>query len=134
MSLTLFKNITTELTDLEKETLVPMLIDTLSFTHEHNRFTGKRICSWFGACGHKVSEIRLRKMINYIRVLNIKQGVAHNLGNAVVIGAGNGYFITGAPEIIKDQIESMQGRIDSMQAVIDTLSAELMSVQRKIGN
>jgi hypothetical protein len=37
MSLTLFQNITSELTDLEKEKFVPMLIDTLLYTHDENR-------------------------------------------------------------------------------------------------
>jgi hypothetical protein len=131
MSLTLFKNITTELTTLEKETLVPMLIDTLFSTHLKNRHTGRNICAWFKASGHNVSEIRLRKMINYIRVLNMQQGVECNLSGKVVIGAGNGYFVTDDPETIKDQIKSLEGRVDSMKAVIDSLKAQLENLKRR---
>ncbi|RYG33497.1 MAG: hypothetical protein EOO01_33155 [Chitinophagaceae bacterium] len=129
MPLTLFQNITEELTQLEKETLVPMLVDTLSFTHSKNRHIGKHICAWFNASGHKVSEVRLRKMINYIRVLNVQQGVEFNLGGKVVIGAGNGYFVTDEIEIVKDQIDSLQGRVDSMKAVIDSLKAQLENLK-----
>jgi hypothetical protein len=124
MSLTLFKNITDELTQTEKEKFVPMLIDTLNGSHTENRMTGKAICGWFKSCGHNVSEVRLRKMINYIRVLNLIKG-------HVVIGAGNGYFITSDPHIVQEQIESLQGRIDSMKAVIDSLTAEKINLQHK---
>jgi hypothetical protein len=131
MALTLFQNITQELTDLEKTTLVPMLIDTLSFTHEKKRVTGKNICDWFKASGYSVTEVRLRKMVNYIRVLNIKQGVDAHIGNSVVIGAGNGYYVTSDPKTVQDQIDSLQGRIDSMAAVVDSLKAQLISIQHK---
>lgn len=128
--LTLFQNITEELTKLEKETLVPMLIDTLFGTHGGNRFTGSSICKWFKSCEYDVSEVRLRKMINYIRVMNIKQGKYHNIGNRVVIGASNGYFITNNPDTVQKQIDSLQGRIDSMAAAIDTLKAQLLNLQK----
>lgn len=128
--LTLFQNITEELTPLEKQTLVPMLIDTLAFTNEHRRHTGANICRWFEASGYHVSGSRLRKMINYIRVLNVKKGAQCNLGNMVVIGASNGYFVTSKIEIIKDQIQSLQGRMDSMAAVVDSLQAQLLNIQK----
>lgn len=131
MALTLFTNITEELTELEKTTLVPMLLDTLSFTHEKKRVTGANICKWFKASGYAVSEVRLRKMINYCRVLNLKQGVDCHIGNSVIIGAGNGYYITCDPKTVQDQIDSLQGRIDSMAAVVDSLKAQLISIQHK---
>jgi hypothetical protein len=124
MSLTLFENITEQLTDAEKEKFVPMLIDTLSYTHPEHRMIGKNICGWFKASGCEVSEIRLRKMINYIRVLNLIPG-------KVLIGAGNGYYLTDDPKIVEDQIESIQGRIDSMAAVVDSLKAQLVSMKHK---
>lgn len=130
MALTLFQNITEELTPLEKTELVPLLIDVLSSTHSGKRFTGKNICGYFRACRYAISEARLRKMINYIRVLNLQKGKEYSLNNKVVIGAGNGYFITDDPEVIKDQIESLQGRMDSMAAVVDSLKAQLLNIQK----
>lgn len=123
MALTLFENITQELTGFEKDTLVPMLISTLQFTHDSNRHTGKHICGWFKASGRAVSEPRLRKMINYIRVTNLMKPY-------VVIGASNGYYITNNIEVVKDQIESIQGRIDSQAAVIDSMKAQLLNLKR----
>jgi len=130
MTLTLFRNITDELTPLEKNTLVPALVDTLGLTSETRRYTGKMICSWFKAMGYLVPESRLRKMINYIRVLNIKQGIVCHLGNKVVIGAHNGYFITESEELVRDQIDSLQGRIDSMSAVVDSLKAQALNIKK----
>lgn len=129
--LTLFTNITEQLTDLEKKTLVPMLIDTLCNSHETNRFKGAWLCKWFKASdGYQVSEARLRKMINYIRVMNVKKGLHDDLGNKVVIGAGDGYFVTDNESIILNQIESLQGRMDSMAAVVDSLNAQLENLKR----
>ncbi len=122
--LTLFQNVTQELTATEKETFVPMLLDTLQFTHTDNRITGKALCGWFNKCGRYVTEVRIRKMVNFIRVLNLT-------GDKVLIGASNGYFLTGDVDVVKDQIESMQGRIDSMEAVVDTMKSQLISLKHK---
>lgn len=131
MALTLFKNICDELTDLEKKVLVPMLIDTLCFKEKHRTITGRNISAWFKASGYNVTEVRVRKMVNYIRVMRVKKGVECHLENKVVIGAGNGYFVTDDPEVVKNQIESIRGRIDSMLAVEDSLIAELTNLQHK---
>jgi hypothetical protein len=119
--ITLFKNITEELTDLEKGTLVPMLLDTLSYTHEGHRLKGKWISGWFKASNYDVSEVRIRKMVNYIRVTNAAKP-------KVVIGAANGYFLTKDPHVVDQQIESLKGRIDSMQAAIDSMKAQRLNL------
>lgn len=122
--LTLFNNITEQLTDLEKKTLVPMLLAVLEDTHEGRRITGRRISEWFKMAGyHSVSEIRVRKLINYIRVMNL----AHP---KVLIGASNGYFLTSFITVIDKQIESMQGRVDSQVAVIDSFKAQRENLKR----
>lgn len=123
MSLTLFTNITEQLTQLEKEKLVPMLLDTLSATHDSNRFTGKWISGWFKASGYDVSEIRIRKMVNYIRVTNAAKP-------KILIGAGNGYFLTDDVKVVQEQIESLEGRIDSMKAAVDSIKAQLLNLKR----
>lgn len=117
MSLTLFKNITEELTELEIKTLVPMLLDILSATNENNRFKNKQLCGWLKACGYDVTDVRIRKMVNYIRVMNIAKP-------KVLIGAQNGYFLTEHLTIVDDQIESMEGRVNSMVAAIDAMKAQ----------
>ena len=94
-----------------------MLLSTMAATHSGNRFTSKNICAWFVACNEAVTGPRLRKMINYIRVMNLARP-------GVLIGANDGYFITNDVHTVDEQIESLQGRVDSMLAVIDSIKAQ----------
>ena len=114
--LTLFENITEELTELEKGTLVPMLIDTLQYTTIGNPTKGKHIVGWFKACGYKTDEIRLRKMVSYIRQMC--------LSKYFVICAGNkGYYASRDMYEIDKQIESIKGRRNQLDNVLNGLSA-----------
>lgn len=120
--ITLFTNITEQLTDKEKNLLTPMLLELLKKTSSGHRATSNQICFYFSSQGHSVSGSRLRKMINYIRVTNAAQPF-------VVIGASNGYYLTTDCREIDDQIESLEGRIDAMKAVIDVLKAQRDSLK-----
>jgi hypothetical protein len=123
--LTLFENITEQLTDLEKQTLVPKLIELLRQTHEDKRISANKILEFFSAQGFPTSKIRLCKMIAFVRVKNL-------INPYVVIGAKNGYFLTIDPAVIENQIESLQGRCDAMAAVIDSLKAQKLSNKKSI--
>lgn len=120
--ITLFKNITYEITDREKLVLMPMLLQILQNSHCDNRITGRQLCVWFRAQGHQVTGSRLRKMVNYIRVTNAAKP-------AVLIGASNGYFYSTDVETIRLQIESVRGRIDSMTAFLDTMEAQMQTLK-----
>lgn len=119
--LKLFKNITEEITDLEKNEMVPMLVEKLKQSSNTNIFKGKHLCGLLQASRYTVSEARVRKMINYIRVMNL-------LAPYVLIGTSQGYFVTDDPHVIDDQIESLQGRIDSTEAVIDSIKAQRLNL------
>ena len=122
--LTLFNNITEKMTDLEKHKLVPMLISVLVETNENRRITAAKLSEWFRLAGYSsVSGDRIRKMVNYIRQLNL-------CSPAVLIGASNGYFITTMITVVDLQIESMQGRIDSQAAVVDAMKAQRENLKR----
>ena len=122
--LTLFNNITEKMTDLEKHKLVPMLISVLGETHEGRRITAAKLSEWFRLAGYSsVSGDRIRKMVNYIRQMNL-------CSPAVLIGASNGYFITTMITVVDLQIESMQGRIDSQAAVVDAMKAQRENLKR----
>jgi hypothetical protein len=119
--LTLFTNITEQLTDLEKNQLVPMLLETLRYTSKRNTLRGKDISSWFRASGQDVSEVRIRKMVNYIRVTNAAKP-------NVLIGSSNGYFLTSDVHTVDEQIKSLEGRIDSMKAAIDSIKSQRLNL------
>jgi hypothetical protein len=121
--LTLFENIIQELTDTEKDRLAPMLIDILKRTTANNRFTGRRIIEYFTAQGYPISQIRLCKLVQYIRVANLVAPLA-------LIGSGSGYFLTDDPELVGDQIESLEGRINSMRSSLDSLKAQKLNLER----
>ncbi|MEQ1678418.1 MAG: hypothetical protein ABL876_17115 [Chitinophagaceae bacterium] len=122
--LTLFNNITEKLTDFEKEKLVPMLLEVLKDTHENRRITGGRLSSWYKMAGYSsVSDIRIRKMVNYTRQMNL-------CSPAILIGSSSGYFITTMLTVVDMQIESLEGRVDSQQAVIDALKAQRENLKR----
>lgn len=122
--LTLFNNITEKMTDLEKHKLVPMLLTVLVETNENRRITAAKLSEWFRLAGYSsVSGDRIRKMVNYIRQMNL-------CSPAVLIGASNGYFITTMITVVDLQIESMQGRIDSQAAVIDAMKAQRENLKR----
>lgn len=115
--LTLFTNVTQELSDLERDKLVPMLLDTLSTTNEDNRMRGKVLAGWLKSCGYQTTEIRIRKMVSYVRVMNLARP-------KVLIGAQNGYYLTEDLKVIDDQIESLEGRVNQINASIESIKAQ----------
>jgi hypothetical protein len=121
--ITLFENITEDLTELEETSLVPMVTELLQRTSDNNSFTAKRMIKYFIGRGYPISQARVSKMIAYIRVKNL-------MSPNVVIGGRYGYFITADETIIEDQIESLQGRCDAIEAIIDSLKSQLLSVKR----
>lgn len=121
--LTLFENITEDLTDREKNILVPMLVDTLKQANDENRFRCKHLVGWFKSAGEHMSEARIRKMVNYCRTTNAFK-------NKVLIGAHDGYYLTDSIAEIDKQIESLQGRIDSQKNVVDSLKAQRHSLKK----
>lgn len=131
MSLTLFKNITSEITEFEKNTLVPMIIDTLASKTVKNTVSSKMLSTWLKACGHNVSDIRVRKIISYISGMNIKKGVECNLGDRVIIAAGSGYYVTDDPAMVDQQIESLLDRRTNLDFRIDSLKAQKLNLQHK---
>lgn len=124
MSLTLFTNITEELTDLEKGTLVPELLRLLQPTAKDATMKSKWLVQYMCSLGYQVTDVRIRKMVNYIRVTNAAKP-------KVLIGAGNGYFLTDDIITVEQQIESMQGRIDSMKGAIDAMRSQLLNLKHK---
>ncbi len=118
--LTLFTNITEQMTDLEKSTLVPRMLEALRMAHG-TPLKSKWICALLGGDGYAVTDVRVRKMVNYIRVTNAAKPF-------VLIGTSAGYFLTRDIKTVDDQIESLEGRIDSMKAAIDSIKSQRLNL------
>lgn len=124
MPITLFENITEELTDYEKNQLVPMLIDTLKYKTSTNRIKTKWIVDWYKASGVKsMTPVRVRKMIAYIRQLNLTAPCS-------VIGASDGYYLTNDPHEIDQQVESLRQRARKIEAAAESLAAQRDNILR----
>jgi hypothetical protein len=120
MSITLFTNITTELTQLEKETLVPIILQTLERYKPH-QVTAGQLCHYLRSLGYEVTDVRIRKMVNYIRVTNAAKP-------SILIGSSKGYFLTAEIKVVDEQIESLEGRIDSMKAALDSIKSQRLNL------
>lgn len=120
MSITLFTNITEQLTELEKGTLVPILLQTLE-RYSPSTVTGGQLCHYLRSMGYEVSPPRIRKMVNYIRVTNAA-------APAVLIGCSSGYFLTADIKVVDQQIESLEGRIDAIKAAVDSIKAQRLNL------
>jgi hypothetical protein len=131
MALTLFNNVAIQITDFEKRVIVPLLIDCLYGKTGQNTVTSKNLSAYLKASGYSVSEPRVRKLLSYVSIMNIKQGLEMNLGDSVVIGAGNGYFVTTEVRVVEDQIEDLTRRIDNMRNRIDSLRAQKLNLEHK---
>jgi hypothetical protein len=131
MALTLFNNVSIQITDFEKRVIVPLLIDCLYGKTWQNTVTSKNLSAYLKASGYSVSEPRVRKLLSYVSIMNVKQGLEMNLGDSVVIGAGNGYFVTTEVRVVEDQIEDLTRRIDNMRNRIDSLRAQKLNLEHK---
>ena len=121
--ITLFENITEDLTDYERETLVPMLIDTLRFKTASNKVSTKTLCDWFRASGVKMHPTRIRKMVAYIRQTNAVRP-------SVLIGTSDGYYLSGEVGEIELQVESLRQRARKINQAADSIEAQLMSIKQ----
>lgn len=111
-----FQKQTKPLTEYERDVLLPVICRGLrTKIGIGNIISGAKIVKAMTAAKYKLTEPRLRKIINYIRNHNLVPCLASN---------GQGYFIATCPEEIDDCIASIQGRIDSHQALIESLKEQ----------
>lgn len=115
--LTLFENITHELTDLEKSVIVPKIIEIVNSATKEHPVTEKRMTDYFNRSGKKTSGIRIRKAISYIRQYNLT-------APKVLIGGGNGYYTSNDRFIIDKQLDSLRQRVIKINHVIAAIEAQ----------
>lgn len=113
----LFENPEQQLTDIEKQMKIPEMISLFQVLGEGKKITGRQICEYFSNAGTALSQQRLCLWISYVRQMNY-------VAPYVLCGMQRGYCLTKDPELIRNQIESLEGRINSMRQVIDALRAQ----------
>jgi hypothetical protein len=110
MSVTNFEEHTSELTSEEME-ILPIVIHGFRNYKKENPIKAElivtRMNEFLSARGFKtrMTQPRLRKMVNYIRTNGIIPLIANS----------NGYFVTDCTETIAEQIKSLKERANSIQ-------------------
>lgn len=113
-----FENETKPLNRYEKDTLLPIVVKGLLHRKgAENAVSNSQICKYLRSHGYKVSEARIRKIINHIRT--------HGLITSL-IASGNGYYRAENRQEVMNYIESLKGRENAIKAV-------RMAMEKQIG-
>ncbi len=113
-----FENETRPLNGYEKNTLLPIIVRGLSSkTGAANAVSNGHICISLRNKGYKATEVRIRKIINHIRI--------HGLVTCL-IASGKGYYRAESRQEVVDYIESLKGRENAIKAV-------RMALEKQIG-
>lgn len=117
-----FKEQTKPLSDYELKTLVPRIVRGLTKkVGKEKAITNTEIVAILKKEGYKLSEVRVRKIINYIRV----NGIIERL-----IATSDGYYIANNEQEVRDYIESLKGREEAIRAVRRRLEAQLQRTNK----
>lgn len=108
---------TAPLTDYEAQVLVPIVAKGLiAKKGKEKAVTSKHICECLTAKGYKIDGIRLRKVVNHIRI----QGIVKCL-----IATSNGYYVAETRKQVEDYTASLKGREESIHSVRTALEGQL---------
>jgi carbamoylphosphate synthase small subunit len=111
---------TQPLTDYEAQVLVPVVARGLAAKRGRaNAVTSKHIVDCLTAKGFKIDGIRLRKVVNYIRIKGIVK---------CLIATSNGYYVAENRRQIQEYTDSLRGREESIHAVRAALTEQMVVV------
>lgn len=115
--LTGFEEITYDLSDYEKNELLPILVRGFQKKIGPDRaVTNSIICARLKEKGCKINPARIRKLVNYIRTHGIVPGL---------IATSKGYYISDDPLEVGKYIASLRGRENEIQHVRKTFEVYL---------
>ena len=111
--ITNFENITEGLSTKENTIILPKLISLVKWRRgKKNAVSNKKLINLLSAMGHDISQPRMRKMINQIRLKKLVKNL---------IASSKGYYVTDDPAEIKNYILSLRERAEAINAVADSL-------------
>jgi len=109
--ITSFEDQTHELTQYEKEVLLPLMIAGFNTKVGVEKcITNPEICRALKEKGYEISEPRVRKLVFYIR---------HNNLVPKLIASSKGYWIATDKTEISTWINSLEGRISALQETLE---------------
>ena len=111
--ITNFEEITEGLSTVENETVLPKVIELVKYRKgKENAISNRKLVNLLTAMGHEVSEPRIRKMINQIRL----KGLVKNL-----LASSKGYYISNDKDEITKYVASLRERASAINAIADEL-------------
>lgn len=115
-----FDEITKPLTDYERDVLLPVVTYGLSLkVGKDTAITNGRICDALRSKGYKITEPRLRKIVNFIRT----NGMVTNL-----IATSRGYYVATSLDEMEDYIESLKARESAIREVRMALEGQKLAL------
>ena len=112
-----FNTETKPLTEYEQETLCPVIArGLLNKVGKAKAVTNKQICQAMTNAGYQISDVRLRKIINHIRITGMVK---------CVIATSSGYYIAETKEEMKAYLDSLVGREQAIAAVRESLELQM---------
>jgi hypothetical protein len=112
-----FNQQTEPLTDYERDTLLPVICRGLANKFgEKKAITSTTITRAMKGAGYQLTEARLRKIINHIRI----NGMIRWL-----IATSKGYYIATSVDEMRQYIESLRGRENAIRAVRESMEKQL---------
>lgn len=121
-----FENETKPLTAYESDVLLPVMRKCLSrHIGEDRAVKNFQMCEALEKNGYKVSEARIRKLINHIRINGLVE---------CLVATSKGYYIAENTSEVRSHISSLRGREEAIRAVRLALEEQLedMKDEQKI--
>lgn len=107
---------TQPLTDYEAKTLLPVFVWCLNCkVGKAKAITNSQIVAGMKKNGYKVSDARVRKIINHIRLNGLVTGL---------IATSEGYYIATSETELAEYVESLLGRITAISAVYSSMKKQ----------
>ena len=112
-----FEDHTNDLTEYELQELVPVFVNSFKkHVGKEAAITNKEIVSKMKIAGEKMTEIKVRKIINHIRTHALVPGL---------VASSSGYYVTNDPQEVERYINSLDGREAEIRRVKTTFKQYL---------
>lgn len=119
-----FEEFTDELNDYEKTKLLPIMVKCfLKHIGEENAITSREIKTKMEEHGYKISDVKIRKIVNTIRRYAMVP---------CLVSSGKGYYVADKVSQISDCIDSLQGREDAICVVKNALIVQRDEMRKKL--
>lgn len=117
-----FEDLTYDLTEIEQQVLLPIIIrGLLKKNGKEHAVTNKSIVAGMEKRGYKITDIRVRKIINYIRVKNLIPGL---------LASSKGYYVSTDPQEVAKYIQSLRERNNQVERIIEVMQQYLNTLKQ----